>query len=352
MRKTDAAALVVVSELAPRKGRRFGPVGVVLSILIHASALAAAMAIESPVRDVVTVAIESGISSVAARWEAPSQGTSINQKENYAANDVSVSIPGGRDQTAFGGSAVADRRAADSLEFCDLQTHRQTAVSTQPVLNTKSERERHPLTSEAIKVLWAVTPADSGTLSIETLLPTVQVDVEELTSHESAINADPAEIPGRRIAVSIVAESAAMSVPEQDPNHDDQREVLRDSNDTPSETKVDEFTNAGSTGSMVQSADSSGAEVDVLPRKMPDNAAPVYPADALASGIEGRVILRVHVGVNGRVQQFSVYRSSGSSSLDRAAIDAVRHWRFEPGRRNGLPVALEVAVPIRFSIAR
>jgi protein TonB len=94
---------------------------------------------------------------------------------------------------------------------------------------------------------------------------------------------------------------------------------------------------------------SEGADVDELPRIV-SNPAPRYPAEALMTGIQGVVVLRVAVGADGRVVSTRVHRTSGLASLDEAALEAVRRWRFVPARRRGVPVAREVAVPVRFTI--
>ena len=65
---------------------------------------------------------------------------------------------------------------------------------------------------------------------------------------------------------------------------------------------------------------------------------------------EGEVILRVLVDVNGDPTQIEVEKSSRSRLLDRAAIDAVRNWKFNPGLKNGQPVAGWVLVPISFKL--
>jgi protein TonB len=86
-----------------------------------------------------------------------------------------------------------------------------------------------------------------------------------------------------------------------------------------------------------------------MPRLL-SNPAPRYPAEALTGGVQGVVLLRVRVGADGRVVSAGVYRSSGVAALDEAALDAIRRWRFTPARRRGVPVAREVAVPVRFTI--
>jgi periplasmic protein TonB len=81
-----------------------------------------------------------------------------------------------------------------------------------------------------------------------------------------------------------------------------------------------------------------------------DNPAPAYPFAARRRGQEGRVVLSVEVLPSGDAGAISVARSSGVASLDRAATDAVRRWRFRPARRDGRPVRATVRVPVRFAL--
>ena len=77
---------------------------------------------------------------------------------------------------------------------------------------------------------------------------------------------------------------------------------------------------------------------------------PQYPRAALRSASSGTVHLRVDVAANGSVANVAVARGSGSRELDRAAVNAVRRWRFEPARRNGEPVMATVDVPMEFKL--
>lgn len=96
--------------------------------------------------------------------------------------------------------------------------------------------------------------------------------------------------------------------------------------------------------------DPGAASVDSFPRKLPSNPAPLYPRDAWLARVQGRVVLRVRVEPGGLVGDATIHASSGSSSLDNAALTTVRTWRFEPARRRNQPVAHEILVPVRFSI--
>ncbi len=73
---------------------------------------------------------------------------------------------------------------------------------------------------------------------------------------------------------------------------------------------------------------------------------PVMPSDAASRGLEGFVLVQALVGREGRVLRTQVTKSV--PGLDDAAVAAVRQWEFEPARSNNRPVAVWVAVPVRF----
>jgi protein TonB len=78
--------------------------------------------------------------------------------------------------------------------------------------------------------------------------------------------------------------------------------------------------------------------------------APRYPREAQRRGETGTVLLRVHVGPDGTPYSVDLVQGSGSRTLDRAASDAVRRWRFRPAVRDGQAVAGEVQVPVTFDL--
>jgi protein TonB len=73
----------------------------------------------------------------------------------------------------------------------------------------------------------------------------------------------------------------------------------------------------------------------------------VYPPEALSNRQEGTVVLRVTVDVDGSVRDLEVAQSGGEA-LDRAAIDALRQWRFRPAQRGSEAVSARIRVPLRF----
>jgi protein TonB len=80
------------------------------------------------------------------------------------------------------------------------------------------------------------------------------------------------------------------------------------------------------------------------------NPPPRYPLAARRNSEEGTVLLRVLVTIDGAAARVELDRSSGSASLDGAALEAVRHWRFVPARRGTLNVEDWVRVPVVFRL--
>ncbi|MET0582428.1 MAG: energy transducer TonB [Pseudoxanthomonas sp.] len=92
------------------------------------------------------------------------------------------------------------------------------------------------------------------------------------------------------------------------------------------------------------------AKISRDPAPVAGNQAPKYPPQALRSGVEGSVSVRVEVDANGNPTDVKVVERSGERSrdLDRAVTEAVRKWRFEPAMKDGKAVAGAVVVPVEF----
>ena len=80
------------------------------------------------------------------------------------------------------------------------------------------------------------------------------------------------------------------------------------------------------------------------------NPPPRYPVSARRNGEQGTVTLRVFVTKEGVPASVSVQTTSGSPSLDQAALEAVKSWRFVPARQGTEPVDASVLVPIVFRL--
>ncbi len=73
---------------------------------------------------------------------------------------------------------------------------------------------------------------------------------------------------------------------------------------------------------------------------------PVYPEEARPAHLQGLVVLDAVIGRDGAV--LDLRRVSGPDVLARAAMDAVKWWRFQPYRVNGQPVEVETTVAVAF----
>ena len=75
---------------------------------------------------------------------------------------------------------------------------------------------------------------------------------------------------------------------------------------------------------------------------------PEYPQMARDSRVEGVVLVRLLVGVDGRTKDMFVIQSI--PMLDGAAADAAWGAVFKPGLKDGEPVAVWVVIPMEFSL--
>jgi protein TonB len=81
-----------------------------------------------------------------------------------------------------------------------------------------------------------------------------------------------------------------------------------------------------------------------------ENPEPEYPALARRRQQEGTVVIEALVTPEGKVGGLALRQSSGHPLLDEAALKGVKGWRFEPGRRGAVAVAMKVLVPVRFGL--
>jgi protein TonB len=87
---------------------------------------------------------------------------------------------------------------------------------------------------------------------------------------------------------------------------------------------------------------------NILPPARTGYLAPVYPAIAIQARSEGTVVLEAVIDETGTVRDVTVLRSV--PLLDRAAIEAVKQWRYSPTRLNNVPVAIIMTVSVTFTL--
>lgn len=93
----------------------------------------------------------------------------------------------------------------------------------------------------------------------------------------------------------------------------------------------------------------SMADLDQKPRPI-YQAAPNYPFELRRRKVEGSVQLLFVVNEEGKVVDASVEKAT-NPEFERAAMDAVRQWKFEPATRSGKKVSCRMRVPLRFSLS-
>lgn len=81
-----------------------------------------------------------------------------------------------------------------------------------------------------------------------------------------------------------------------------------------------------------------------------NNPRPNYPLAARRRGDQGTVYVRVLVTAEGVAGNARIEKSSGFPSLDDAALNAVRSWRFVPARQAGQAIESPYVVPVLFRL--
>lgn len=84
--------------------------------------------------------------------------------------------------------------------------------------------------------------------------------------------------------------------------------------------------------------------------KMTRSSSPEYPQDALTRQISGSVLLAFTVDPSGATRNITVVESTPPGVFDRAALNAVRHWRYAPTIFNGAAIAVPTRALVRFEL--
>lgn len=87
---------------------------------------------------------------------------------------------------------------------------------------------------------------------------------------------------------------------------------------------------------------------DVHPAKLISSVSPVYPEVARNERVYGDVQIDALIDATGKVTKMKVL--SGPALLQRAAMDALRQWKYQPATLDGNPVPMHLTVTLRFHI--
>jgi periplasmic protein TonB len=108
------------------------------------------------------------------------------------------------------------------------------------------------------------------------------------------------------------------------------------------------------TGTKVTTEGAGGSEEFVTVDKLPEvvkKTAPKYPAGARKRGEQGTVFVQAFVDTTGVPVRVKVPKGKGvTPELDKAAVEAVSQWRFEPATAKGKPVGVYIVLPVKFTL--
>lgn len=181
-------------------------------------------------------------------------------------------------------------------------------------------------------------------------IPVVQMQVSDLAAPPPLTNDTPPE----QVAVAPAAAPPAAAIPVPVP----------DAEAPPEQTIMSQEELSASTPGV--STEGDGNQIVVAPPAADDTpkfgeyvyveelpeavtrVPPQYPDLAREAGVDGTVQVQALVGKDGKVRDVRVTKSI--PMLDDAAKNAVRQWVFKPALSNNKPVAVWVAVPVKFSL--
>jgi TonB family protein len=89
---------------------------------------------------------------------------------------------------------------------------------------------------------------------------------------------------------------------------------------------------------------------NVQPLRLIRQPRPFYPPELQQQGVAGKVMIRAIVGKDGSVLNPQVINTDVHPGLARAALDAVREWRYDPSRLNGVAVETLTSIDINFEL--
>ncbi|MGA2974065.1 MAG: TonB family protein [Spirochaetia bacterium] len=180
--------------------------------------------------------------------------------------------------------------------------------------------------------------------------------VAETSTPGVAPNITPSVAPAQEAGATLPSETAGAAGPGQTAGSTQTSLSEPTGDGTPSGTGTGTATGIGTgTGEVGTGTDAAGAGAAteatgfLTPRPLAD-IQPLYPRAARKAGWEGVVRISALVDDTGVVISAKIVTSSGHTTLDQAALEAVRRTVFAPARQSGKAVSCLVIIPIRFQL--
>ncbi|GFE78156.1 hypothetical protein GCM10011487_01560 [Steroidobacter agaridevorans] len=206
----------------------------------------------------------------------------------------------------------------DALRAQLLALSRSTPKPAQAVVsNTQPQVAAQPSVTPAVPTPETTPTAEDVAASAIAEQELADAIARELAEQEAAANAPPVE----QVAETIDEPAAAPAAEPQEPALAEQVEEVRNEQQEPAQA-------------------ASLKRVREVP--------PVYPREAQRSGTEGWVQVEFTIAPDGSTRDLRVRDSAPEQVFDKAALDSVSKWRFEPIRKNGAPVAQRAVLQVRF----
>lgn len=102
------------------------------------------------------------------------------------------------------------------------------------------------------------------------------------------------------------------------------------------------------TSTPAQDGSTQHVAANVIAGQRVNFVAPLYPPEAKAAGVEGKVVLSATIGKDGQIASLQVV--SGPPELTKAAWAAVKQWTYKPYLLNGQPVEVQTNFTVNFSL--
>ena len=106
----------------------------------------------------------------------------------------------------------------------------------------------------------------------------------------------------------------------------------------------------GTSDTHKKAVHSVNVKAEVMQNQIVSKLPPVYPPDAKAARIQGKVVLDAVIGTDGHVENLKVV--SGPKELQQSALDAVRQWVYKPFLLNGNPVDVTTTINVTYTLAK
>ncbi len=91
------------------------------------------------------------------------------------------------------------------------------------------------------------------------------------------------------------------------------------------------------------------SEVDIPPRIV-KKVLPAYPFRARRMGIEGELVVKFIVDIDGKVKNIRILSAKPKGIFEQTVLNTLTRWRFIPGKKNGHVVKTVMVLPVQFKL--